>query len=422
MKLVLDIALTHVRSRLRQTLVGLMGVAMGVGFSVMMAALMEGSQRDFVTPAGRRPAAHHHERRAPRAAASAGRGPSTLVVAFSGLSTMATRPGIKNPYAIIASLDSWLDGAVAPSVQARAVIRYAGRDTAANVTGIDPKREVARLEAPDPDCAAASSDALYRSSNAIILGDRLAPEDRRPRRQHDHASFRVPDASLSCTVVALLHSGISQTDETQAYTLIKTAQILAGQTGIVNAMRIRVADIMQAHGCRQAASRRRRATNPCPGRRPTRTCCRHSQIRNFIMYTVVGAILLVASFGTYNIISTITHEKTRDIAILKSLGFTESTVRSIFLIEALIIGLAGTLAGWVLGYVLCLRTRHRSSSKVLSWMPRTCRSTTRPRTTCWPASSPSQPLASPAICPPARLRASTRSRSSGEPHDDPAPP
>jgi lipoprotein-releasing system permease protein len=62
---------------------------------------------------------------------------------------------------------------------------------------------------------------------------------------------------------------------------------------------------------------------------------------------------LVASFGTYNIISTITHEKTRDIAILKSLGFTESTVRSIFLIEALIIGLAGTLAGWALGYALC---------------------------------------------------------------------
>ena len=38
-------------------------------------------------------------------------------------------------------------------------------------------------------------------------------------------------------------------------------------------------------------------------------------VRNVIMYTVVGAILLVASFGTYSIISTITHEKTRDIAI-----------------------------------------------------------------------------------------------------------
>ena len=42
------------------------------------------------------------------------------------------------------------------------------------------------------------------------------------------------------------------------------------------------------------------------------------------MYTVVGAILLVASFGTYNIISTITHEKSRDIAIMKSLGFRDA--------------------------------------------------------------------------------------------------
>ena len=44
---VLDIALTHIRFRARQTLVAVAGVATGVGFSIMMAALMEGSQRDF---------------------------------------------------------------------------------------------------------------------------------------------------------------------------------------------------------------------------------------------------------------------------------------------------------------------------------------------------------------------------------------
>ena len=48
MNLTLDIAWTHVRTRLRQTLVGMLGIAMGVGFSVMMAALMVGSQNDFV--------------------------------------------------------------------------------------------------------------------------------------------------------------------------------------------------------------------------------------------------------------------------------------------------------------------------------------------------------------------------------------
>ena len=50
-----------------------------------------------------------------------------------------------------------------------------------------------------------------------------------------------------------------------------------------------------------------------------------------------GAILLVASFGTYTIISTITHEKARDIAIMKSLGMREYAVRRIFIIEAAII-------------------------------------------------------------------------------------
>ncbi|MGG6138964.1 ABC transporter permease, partial [Pantoea allii] len=73
-----------------------------------------------------------------------------------------------------------------------------------------------------------------------------------------------------------------------------------------------------------------------------------------IMYTIVGAILLVASFGTYNIISTITFEKARDIAIMKSLGLPERTVRLIFVVEALMIGFAGGILGFLLGYVLCL--------------------------------------------------------------------
>jgi lipoprotein-releasing system permease protein len=78
------------------------------------------------------------------------------------------------------------------------------------------------------------------------------------------------------------------------------------------------------------------------------------QIRNAIMIMVVGAILLVASFGTFNIVSTITHEKARDIAIMKSLGLTERTVRRIFVLEATIIGVVGALIGFVLGYALCL--------------------------------------------------------------------
>lgn len=350
MRLVLDIAVTHVVSRVRQTLVGMLGVAMGVGFSVMMASLMEGSQRDFVTQLV--DSLPHitvsDERRDPP------RQPAEDVYAaiqFSGLRTPVTRPGIRNPYAIMASLDGWLDGAAAPSVASRAVIRYAGRDTAANVTGIDPKREIAVSKLAS-QIRQGSLDSLYKSSNAIILGDKLAAKIG-ARVGNTIALASGTGQILSCTVVALLHSGLSQADETQAYTLIKTAQILAGQTALVNAIRIRTRDILQA---REVATRIEAQTGykSVSWQEANEDLMSAFQIRNFIMYAVVGAILLVASFGTYNIISTITHEKTRDIAILKSLGFTSATVRKIFLIESLLIGLAGTLCGWALGYVLCL--------------------------------------------------------------------
>ncbi|MEZ5853093.1 MAG: ABC transporter permease [Hyphomicrobiaceae bacterium] len=350
MKLILDIAFTHVLARVRQTLVGMMGVAMGVGFSVMMASLMEGSQRDFVAQLV--DSLPHitisDERRSPP------RQPAEDVYAaveITGLRTPVIRPGIRNPFALMASLETWLHGAVAPSVQSRAVIRYAGRDTAANVIGVDPRREALVSKLPS-QIRKGTLESLYKSSNAIILGDKLA-EKIGARVGNTISLASGTGQVLSCTVVGLFHSGLSQADESQSYTLIKTAQILAGQTGLVNAIRIRVGDIL---GAREVATRIEAQTGykSVSWQEANEDLLSAFQIRNFIMYTVVGAILLVASFGTYNIISTITHEKTRDIAILKSLGFTERTVRRIFLVEAMLIGMAGTAAGWLLGFVLCL--------------------------------------------------------------------
>ncbi len=348
MNLTLDIAWTHVTSRLRQTLVGILGVATGVGFSVMMAALMEGSQRDFVAQLV--DSLPHitvsDERRAPPPQPAQGRYDA---VEIHGLSTLAIRPGIKNPYAILASLEGQIDGAVAPSVQSKAVIRYAGRDTAASITGVDPRREQAVSKLPS-QIRQGSLDSLYKASNAIILGDKLA-EKVGARVGNTIVLAAGNGRVMSATVVGLFHSGIAQADESQAFTLIKTAQILAGQIGLVNAIRIRLGDILAA---REVAQRVEAATGykAVSWQEANEDLLSAFEIRNFIMYTVVGAILLVASFGTYNIISTITHEKTRDIAILKSLGLTERRVRRIFLIESMLIGIAGMIVGWGLGVVL----------------------------------------------------------------------
>jgi lipoprotein-releasing system permease protein len=140
-------------------------------------------------------------------------------------------------------------------------------------------------------------------------------------------------------------------DEGTAYVLVKTGQILANQTGLVNELRVRVSDPMAAAAVAQRIERES-GYKSVAWQEANEDLLSAFVIRNVIMYTVVGAILLVASFGTYNIISTITHEKTRDIAIMKSLGIREATVRHIFVLEALVIGIMGALAGWAFGFAL----------------------------------------------------------------------
>lgn len=348
MNLVLDIALTHVRFRARQTLVAIAGVATGVGFSIMMAALMEGSQRDFtqqLIDALPHITVSDERRTSP---------PQPAEVAFAaaeihGLTPETRRRGIKNPLAIMAILESWVPGAVAPSTKTQVLLRYAGRDVGASVVGIDPHREP-KVSALATQMRQGTLVSLYRATNAIILGDRLA--EKIGANLGANLTVQTSDGSrLGAQVVGLFHSGVRSVDESTAYVLVKTAQILAQQIGLVNEIRVRVGDPMAAT---TVADRIERET----GYKSVAWQEAHEDllsafvIRNIIMYTVVGAILLVASFGTYNIISTITYEKTRDIAILKSLGLSEATVRRIFLLEGLLIGIAGALLGWMLGQAL----------------------------------------------------------------------
>lgn len=267
-----------------------------------------------------------------------------------GLTPEARRAGIKNPLATMAALESWLPGGIAPSVKVQAIIRYANHDVSTTVTGIDPRREASVSELPK-QMRGATLNAIYRATNAIVLGDRLS--EKIGARIGANITLQTSQgARITAQVVGFFHTGVRQQDESTAYVLTKTGQILAQQTGLINELRIRLPDPLQS---REVAARVERDTGykSVSWEEAYEDLLSAFIMRNIIMYAVVGAILLVASFGTYNIISTITHEKARDIAIMKSLGLPEFTVRSIFVVEALIIGFAGALGGFVLGYLLC---------------------------------------------------------------------
>ncbi len=153
-------------------------------------------------------------------------------------------------------------------------------------------------------------------------------------------------------IVGLFHTGISASDEASGFVNLKSAQILFERPNAINQIKIRLDDVNSA---RTVAARIETETGykAIAWEEANEGLLEAFRIRNTIMYTVVGAILLVAGFGIFNIVSTIVHEKARDIAILKSLGFRQHAVMQIFVLEGLTIGVFGSLAGSALGYWLC---------------------------------------------------------------------
>jgi lipoprotein-releasing system permease protein len=349
-RLLLSLALTHVFGRGRQTIVAGLGVALGVGFSVAMAALMQGSQDDFIAQlVDTMPHVEiTDERREPA------RQPAETVFAaaeISGLRPVDDRRGIRNRTAALAALGAWVPGAIAEALRTQAVVRYSGRDAAVALIGVDPAAE-ARVSSLVEDVVAGSFDALAQGGNNVVIGDTLADT----LGASIGSTIDVVSAgglSRGFRVVGLFHTGTAGRDEGEAYVLLKNAQILSERPNAINAIRIRLKapDAARAVAARAEAQLGYKAV---PWQEANEGIMEVLVIRNIIMYTVVAAILLVASFGIFNIVSTITHEKARDIAILKSLGFRARDMRRLFLVEGLMIGGGGVLLGWAVGYGLCI--------------------------------------------------------------------
>jgi lipoprotein-releasing system permease protein len=65
---------------------------------------------------------------------------------------------------------------------------------------------------------------------------------------------------------------------------------------------------------------------------------------------------MIVLVGALNIISTlvmVVMEKTRDVAILRAMGATKKNIMNIFMLQGLLVGIVGTLAGLMSGLFIC---------------------------------------------------------------------
>lgn len=99
------------------------------------------------------------------------------------------------------------------------------------------------------------------------------------------------------------------------------------------------------------------------------------QIEKWAAFIVLSLIIMVAAFNIISTLIMVVMEKTKEIGILKSMGATRKSIKRIFMFEGLVVGIAGTILGCVIGYFLCWAQQTfkffalPSDVYIISWLP-----------------------------------------------------
>jgi lipoprotein-releasing system permease protein len=154
-------------------------------------------------------------------------------------------------------------------------------------------------------------------------------------------------------VVGIFNSGFYDYDSSWAFTRLSDAQQLFGLGDLVSVIEFKVDDIYQAdqisRQLERAAGKGFMATN---WMEQNKALFRALRLERLVTFITIGLIVFVAALNILISLTMMVMEKTRDIAVLISMGTRKSQVRRIFIAQGVLIGVVGTAIGLVLGYAL----------------------------------------------------------------------
>ena len=235
-----------------------------------------------------------------------------------------------------------------PVLYGEGLLNVAGTDVAIVLNGMIPD-EVQDVSTIGDYMISGSIDDLIADPDGIIIGSELARKASLGMNKNLKLST-TGGQTHTFKIVGLFRTGRAHYDEGEVFVNLKRVQALLDRANRVNSILVKLDDPYQA---RNVAGRIENAIGykSLSWQEASEDLMSTLTIRNIIMYTVVGAVLVVAAFGIYNVISTVVLEKRRDIAILKSIGFRAGDIQWVFVLEGLLLGIGGSVVGVALGAV-----------------------------------------------------------------------
>jgi lipoprotein-releasing system permease protein len=346
----LFIASRYLRAKRRQAVIGvitaisIIGVAAGVASLVIALAITNGFRQDLQ---------------------------ENLLRSSAHVQLMRTMgDGIRDWPALLARLEKIPHVfAAAPAIYEPVMISRGAQAKGALLKGIVPKYErgvselltTVKQGSAEPLSVAQPSAAGNRLLPPIVLGKDLADGINAnvgsivlvTSPQGDVTPLGLVPKFVRFRVAGIFQSGFYDYDSNWGFISLPDAQRLFALGDLISVIEFKIDNIFRAgevgRAIEQAAG---------PGFQTTDWIAQNKQLfsalktEQLVTAITIGLIVLVAALNILITLIMMVMEKTRDIAVLMSMGARKRQVRRIFIAQGVLIGIIGTAVGLVVGYVL----------------------------------------------------------------------
>ncbi len=156
-------------------------------------------------------------------------------------------------------------------------------------------------------------------------------------------------------VVGIFNSGFYNYDSTWGFTRLADAQRLVSLGDVISVIDFKIDDLYKAEQVarelQDAAGKGYMATN---WMEQNRALFRALRLERVVTFLTIGLIVFVAALNILISLIMMVMEKTKDVAVLLSMGARRRQVRWIFVFQGVLIGIIGTIFGLIVGYGIAL--------------------------------------------------------------------
>ncbi len=254
----------------------------------------------------------------------------------------------------------------APLIEAQAPVAARGQVSGVIVRGVRPQdlRAMGKIAESIDKKALASFGTGEWGGNEIIIGKGLA--DQLAVRPGDVITLYSITGSTSAfgnlgpmektyTVGGVFTAGMADYDRAFIFMPLEQAQLFFGKEGVWDVVEIKLDDPDQVEAfaprIREAAGRNAFITD---WRDRNAAFWNALGVERIAMSLILGLVVLIAALNIISGIVMLVKNKGRDIAILRTMGASQSSILRVFFTAGALIGIGGTIAGLILGVLFCL--------------------------------------------------------------------